>query len=693
MTLRARLEAQVKLAMTQACAREMRWGRDDCALWCADILQGVLGYDAAASFRGSYRSRRGAHRVLGRKGLGEALRKVARKHRWVRIPAAYAQPGDIGLTWTLVPGSTKPVLATAICCSQGWFVARNERGVTGLPASKIALCWSIDRRDVTPVPGVRMSFPRISSRPDLSPRSSVMHEPVSATIGLAIFNAGLASSVGAALAAGSFIVSAGIGLGVSYAASLLAPKPSGAGAFDTGSFGESANDVSVRYTEKQSTPSKRVIVGSAYVGGALFFEQTVAPYLYVGMLINHGEIDSVETIWIGANQLSFSSLSFNTVLTPLAVSGTPDYATYLRCSLRKGTKSQNADTLLAADFPTLSASFCQKGIATAVFRYHFGGTDPNSAATFNNHNALWGQVQRPNAYLLVRGVKVYDPRDPTQRLDDESTWKWSNNASLIQAYYLTRDWGGRISIDKIDWAKVAEAAAYDDELIGCKDGTFIKRHTIDGVITLNQKPSEILPSLLTANRGAVLQRGGKYWVSSSKPLTPIAAIHDAILTGGIEIRAAKPKRDLINKLQVRFIAKEQEYQTVDGPIRDEVALQDEDQEVLPGTLTLPFTLDHRRAQRLQKLFLLTSRLGRSITCRVDISLLADLDDELIGQAVTVASDLFPAGNGTYRVSSVGFSEDYASLDLTLEEYDSSIEGDYHPLIDEQDFTLQSAFTS
>jgi hypothetical protein len=36
-------------------------------------------------------------------------------------------------------------------------------------------------------------------------------------------------------------------------------------------------------------PYKRVIVGSAFVGGALFFEQVKPPYLTMGVLVNYGK--------------------------------------------------------------------------------------------------------------------------------------------------------------------------------------------------------------------------------------------------------------------------------------------------------------------------------------------------------------------------------------------------------------------
>src|SRR4051812_21753510 len=67
---RRSLERALMAAMGSA--SEMQWGKDDCALWCANILKDALCYDGAERFRGRYRTRIGAGRVLGKAGLAGA---------------------------------------------------------------------------------------------------------------------------------------------------------------------------------------------------------------------------------------------------------------------------------------------------------------------------------------------------------------------------------------------------------------------------------------------------------------------------------------------------------------------------------------------------------------------------------------------------------------------------------------------
>ncbi len=514
----------------------------------------------------------------------------------------------------------------------------------------------------------------------LAASSPARAEPISGIIGLtaliegAIGGSSIAIGAGVITAGqiGGALFSAALAVGLSFASSLLAPKASG--------LSSGVNTPDVRYSTRQAIPPKRVVFGAAQIGGALFFEQVKTPYLYHGLLLNHGEISGVEKLWIGTNQVGLSDIVEGRALVPANVPNGPNYQGRLVCSFRFGADGQAIDPLLAADFLNLSAEFRQRGIATAVFRYHYG-------ANYNEFTALWGQVQRPNAYMLVRGVKVFDPRDPTQDLSDPATWKFTNNASLVLAYYLTQPWGGRIDAARIDWDKVKASADWDDGLVGVKAGGFVKRYTIDGVVTLNQSPAQIVPALLSANRGRLHQSGGKVWVASAYPKTPIATVYDAILAGGIEFRNSKPKRDLLNRLKVRFIAEDREYQLADGPLLDRADLQTADGEILEGTLELPFTLDHRRAQRIQKAFLEESRLGKTITARVDVIFLAQCADDPIGNAVRVASDLFPAANGIYRVESWGFADGFATVELALTEYDATIETDWDCSVDEQDFTL------
>jgi hypothetical protein len=136
---RERLRLAIKAAMALAAKTSMSWGRDDCAMWCGNILRDVLGYDPVAIYRGRYWSRGGALRVLGSAGIAAAVAGAAERHGWRPIEADEAQAGDIALAR---PHPRGP-LVTVICLAPDWFVGRNKVGFAALRGAKIERAWAV----------------------------------------------------------------------------------------------------------------------------------------------------------------------------------------------------------------------------------------------------------------------------------------------------------------------------------------------------------------------------------------------------------------------------------------------------------------------------------------------------------------------------------------------------------------------
>jgi hypothetical protein len=91
-----RLAEEIEQARTQP----FDWGRCDCALFAADVVQALTGKDLAAPFRGLYDSRHGAARAL--LALGYAcLEDAATAALGVpRASPALAQRGDVVMVKT-----------------------------------------------------------------------------------------------------------------------------------------------------------------------------------------------------------------------------------------------------------------------------------------------------------------------------------------------------------------------------------------------------------------------------------------------------------------------------------------------------------------------------------------------------------------------------------------------------------------
>lgn len=507
------------------------------------------------------------------------------------------------------------------------------------------------------------------------------------TGGPLIISGAFAGLTTAAVAVGT-VITAGAAIGVAAALGAAQQSMSRGSFQDRGAFSAGVNKQEVRLTSRQEVPPRRWIYGEVLVGGPIFFEESKSPKYYRGMILSDGPIDSIVAVYNSETEITVD-LTKASNMQALAPSR---YVSRLKLSFRRGTENQTADPILLGAFPGLGNQFRQRGVATLCFEADWG-TDAN-----HNEN-MWGTSRRPNILVKARGVPVYDPGNPTHRLPDDpndyedykdaqSTWDWSNNASLVQADYLWRPNGGRVPLHRMRWDEIARSAEYDQQLIGTKSGELIPRHTIDGVVTAGQQPLQVIQSMLSANRGFVVQSQGRVWVQSSQPQDAVLTITDALIVGGIEYRAASPKTDLVNRVRCRFIDPRQEWQTVDGPVRDRPDLRALDGDLYEAAIEMPWTADHRRAQRLAKSYLDQSRLGKAVTAIVSLDALARSKGKLdAGRVVRFDTAILPRANGLYRVDTMEFVENFSAIQLVMTQYDPSIDRDWNPETDEQDFTL------
>ena len=508
---------------------------------------------------------------------------------------------------------------------------------------------------------------------------------------LIVFGVPGLTALSTAIAVSGFVATAGTSLLISVGLSAAINAIQRSSLSDRGGAGAGVNATEMRLNTRQEVPAQRWVYGQVLIGGALFFEESKGTLYYQGFLWSQGPITAVKILYNSQDEVFLGAdAPFDQVLVPSSnLAGGPPFVGNLRASVRRGLRTQAIDPLLTAEFPNLDPdTFRQRGVATLV-------VEASSGATIAQFEELWGTARRPNPLALIRGVPVYDPRDPSQVLPSDPTdpdeleaarlsWKWSNNASLVQADYLWRSDGGRIPLGAMRWDEIADSAAYDDELIGTKSGELIPRHTIDGVVTAGQNPTAILQSMLTANRGFVARRQGRVSVLSSRPVfEPVATITDLDIRGSVEFRRAQPKRSVLNRVRCRFIDPRQEWTTVDGPVRDYPTERAADGDLYEASIDLMWTADHRRAQRLQKLAAAESRLGRSLTMTVGPELL-ELSS---GHVVRVDSQLLPQINGLYRLTLSSLMDGAAGLSLQMSEYDPDLELSWRAPTDEQPFEL------
>ena len=436
-----------------------------------------------------------------------------------------------------------------------------------------------------------------------------------------------------------------------------------------------------KQTVQQALPNARLVYGRALVSGPLFFFERRGNWLYQGIVLANHEIAAVDEIRMGDKTVTFDGSG--------AATSTPffDGATrYLYASVRLGTDDQAIDPILAADFPELPATFRQRGRATAVLKMY----QPLSIGTELNRS-LYGNSGQPAPLFLVSGAKVFDPRDPGQSASNKSTWKWSENPSLILADYLTRpsvDGCGGFSWSQISMSTIMEAAHRDDDLIPLKAGGTEKRYTLNGTVTLDGTAwSEVASRLLTSNMGQLVTSGGEFKIYSGVARAPCWTLNDNSARGTINARLRQAQNELVNIVTTSFVSSERGDQVQEGPILRREDFIAADGAELPLSIELPFTRTHTTAQRIARATMLQARAARSMSRTEDhAALLLDAAD-----VVNVESSFVGLAEGTYSISSIMTSDNPLEFSVELSGYDPQ-QFDWSPATDEQDFTINPVST-
>lgn len=208
---------------------------------------------------------------------------------------------------------------------------------------------------------------------------------------------------------------------------------------------------------RDAAAPRSIIYGQRRVSGVLYpvgTSGTNNEYLHLLVLIAGHEVEELGAVY------------FNDEEVPLDGSGnaTGKYAGYARVKKHLGTYNQTVDTDLQTDLGsgTWSNNHKLAGIAYLYIR-------------LKQSPDLFAGI--PEFFCLVKGRKVFDPRDGTQVAGTYSTWKWSSNAALCLADWvrgvpslngsgtLVRNYGVGASDAEMDYTALTTAANICDETV------------------------------------------------------------------------------------------------------------------------------------------------------------------------------------------------------------------------------------
>ena len=216
--------------------------------------------------------------------------------------------------------------------------------------------------------------------------------------------------------------------------------------------------------------------------------------------------------------------------------------------------------------------------------------------------------------FLIRGARVWDPRDTSQDPDDESTWIWSQNAVLCALHYVRFYGAYEVPFSRLPLQWWIAAINVCDENAEFTDAegvvTTEPRYTTNGSFTFSTKPIEVLNQLEACFAGKIFRQMGQWYVRLGAWYgNPTHTINEDDVHGNIKIKWHADLRDRANVVRATFTDPDQNYDRTDAPPVVSAGYQAIDNQILEKSISLPFVRSSTTAQRLATIHLEQTRLG------------------------------------------------------------------------------------
>lgn len=488
-------------------------------------------------------------------------------------------------------------------------------------------------------------------------------------IGLAASGIGVLGATGTLVAVGGVVISSGtltaISIGLSVVGTLVStllqaqpPKPKTA---------DGSQSV------KQAVPPRTRCYGRYRLAGSyVYYDTNDSGDLYAVTHHCSHRIDAVEQHWLNDDIVELNAEGGVTTGT-YQLLGTE----YITVHNYLGLPDQSV-TGLPGEW---TVDHRLRGLNVTVVRYSDASAEdqlrvyPNGAPSYRE---------------TLRGALIHDPRDNTQVVTNEGTYKWSDNAALVVLDYLTRmeqTEDGPIPIGfGIPWAEInidsfIKAANDSDSLINLKAGGTEKRWRLWGAYDLNEDRKQVLSDMLDCCGGRLTQtpdgRVG-FDVGMPQPQADAVFTDEPILSYGID--QGVPKTDRINEIHITYIAEQQQWNETEAGIQ--VDQQSIDRNGIESSSTkLRFCPSEGQAQRVGRYLLRRGTPTFSGVITGDIGLL-----DAWGQRWVRLDSQDLAINQVFEIKSLTLNRNSdqatgVSVELELISYDDWWEWD--PVTDEQ----------
>lgn len=394
---------------------------------------------------------------------------------------------------------------------------------------------------------------------------------------------------------GAFILKTALLTAASYGLSkLMGKKSSGL----TGGAGSSSRlDAS-----RDIMQAQRVIYGRDRVGHTVRLRHktsTGGQYLYYIAVWAGHECDGIEKEFFGEDELTFDGSGH----------ATGKYAGVIRRTHHLGAHNQLADANFVSEIGDVwTEDHRLQGKCYTAYRFTWDA------------NKFPGGLQAMTA--VIRGRKIYDPRDVSHGINDPTTWTWSANSALCEADYMrgvpylngagamVRRFGLGLADDRIDWTILTASANASDEAVPLDAGGTEPRYETNGSFDTDSEHSSVITSLESAMAGRSLFIAGEAHIRAGIWNEPDFDITEAMIRRG-QRRTRNPlsRREKFNLVRGSFTNAGENYKKTPLPTVKSSTFITNDGGELSREMDLPFTSSATMGQRIVRQAMLRSRQG------------------------------------------------------------------------------------
>lgn len=437
------------------------------------------------------------------------------------------------------------------------------------------------------------------------------------------------------------------------------------------------SDRSRQATVRGTVEPQKLIYGEALVSGPISFVGVSGDQnrdLYHAIVLAGHKCTDVTDIYFDDKVIADSAIDINGNVTT-GDFGPKDGTTIVNIKRYLGSQT-SADAGLDNAFNSISSSE-HVGLNLTYLVTKFTLTDASQET--------WDKYMPTDIKGLVKGKKIYDPRQDstsslydanvgvgTCRVDNESTWVFSDNPVWCLVDYLRDDYFGMgIDVSRIDLSKAVDAANVCDTLVTIPNSQQEKRFTCNGVLFGTSTHKSNINKILSSMNGMLTYTNGKFVIRAGafEAVGTGLTLSDDNLIGPARLKTSFERNERFNTITGTFIDPSKNYKEIEFPkVQITSALTRDNNEELSNEIKLSMTNSLYMAQRIAHKLIQQSDLQKVLTFPTNLAGM----NIAVGDRVSVTLSEFGYSNKTFVCLGWTLSESGSGgVNLTLREDDSA----------------------